>query len=154
MSYLDTPIEATVSKYTPNYSPDQIKQIVYDIGVISKENERLKIDVGSFRKQLKEHKERVGAVKEYIKGMMELDNHDVDEHIKEIADLLDITLTKRYAVDITVTYRGEVDIAIDQDIEDLEDQVSFDIHLGHGEGWEIEIEEDEVNIKHEEKWWM
>jgi hypothetical protein len=148
MTYLDTPIEATVSQYTPNYSPDQIKQMVYDLGVIAKENERLRLDIGSLRKQLNEGQAQVDAVGEYIKQCSS--SGDLTDELEHVAKLLDITLVNNYDVTITVTYRGTIEIPMDEDIEDFEDHISFEFSAPFSDEWNVDIYQEDIEIEHGE----
>jgi hypothetical protein len=156
MTYLDTPIEATVSQYRPadlsdeytTYSRDQIKQMVYDLGVIAKENERLRLDIGSLRKQLNEGQAMVDAVEEYIKQCSS--SGDLTDELEHIATLLDITLVNNYDVTITVTYRGTIEIPVDEDIEDFEQHIDFEFSAPFSDKWNVDIYQEDIEIEHEE----
>jgi hypothetical protein len=135
------------------YEPTR-DELSIKINTLLRDVERLDNELYIKRCSLNQLTEKIENVKGYI-----LDTHAMSEgflstELSDVAEILDINLTKRYAVDVTVTYRGEVEIAIGQDIEDLENQISFDLNVSNGDGWEIEIEQDEVNVKHEGKWWL
>ena len=144
MSYLDTPVDANVSHY---YSPDQIKQTIYDLDVMAKENERFRLDVGSIRKQFNEIKDQIGSVEEYIKKCSA--NGDLTDELEHVAKLLDITLTNKYSVNITVTYRGTIEVSADQNIENFHEHVDFEFSSPFSDEWEFDIYQDEVEI---DKW--
>jgi hypothetical protein len=129
------------------------EELSLQINTLQRDNERLQDNYSRVFNNKMEIDKKINSVRDYILNMYSIEP-DLDEHVVDIADLLDITLTKRYAVDITVTYRGEVEVAIGQDIKDLEDQISFDFNISRGDGWEIEIEQDDVKIKHEDRWWL
>jgi archaellum component FlaC len=129
------------------------EELSLQINTLQREVERLQNNYNRVFNNKVELDKKINSVRDYILNMYSIEP-DLDEYVVDIADLLDITLTKRYAVDITVTYRGEVEIAAGQDIKDLEDQISFDFNLDQGDGWEIEIEQDDVKIKHEDRWWL
>ena len=148
MTYLDTPIEATVSHYTPNYSSDQIKQMVYDLGAIAKENERLRLDAGALRKHLSEGQAMVESVEEYIKECSS--SGDLTDELEHVATLLDITLTNNYDVTITVTYQGTIEIPAGQDIESFEQHVDFEFSAPFSDEWEFDIYQDGVEIDYKE----
>ena len=148
MSYLDTPVDATVSHYTPNYSPDQIKQMVYDLGVIAKENERLRLDVGALRKHLNEGQAMVDAVGEYIKKCSS--SGDLTDELEHVAKLLDITLVNKYDVIITVTYHGTIEAPADADIESFEQHVDFEFSAPFSDEWEFDIYPSDTHIAYTE----
>jgi hypothetical protein len=159
MTYLDTPIEATVSQYRPadlsdeytTYSRDQIKQMVYDLGVIAKENERFRLDVGSLRKQLNEGQAMVDAVGEYIKQCSS--SGDMIEELEHVAKLLDITLVNKYDVTVTVKYRGTIEIPMDEDVEDFENHIRFEFSDPFSDNWNVDIYQDDIEINYDEVSW-
>jgi archaellum component FlaC len=107
------------------------------------------LTIGSLRKQLQEIEQRVESVKDYIKGMMELGEF-VSEDMNNVADLLDITLTKIYDVTITVEYRGTIEIPMDEDIDNFENHISFEFSAPFSDEWNVDIYENETDIKYEE----
>ena len=121
----DTPVDATVSHYTPNYSPDQIKQMVYDLGALAKENERLRLDVGSCRRQLMEKSGYIESAKDLILEAFEIDDFDKDLFVA-IAEALDIELTKELSVTINVTFSGTVTVPLGFDMDVIENHIEFD----------------------------
>ena len=151
MSYLDTPIDATVSHYTPNYSPDQIKQMVYDLGVIAKENERFRLDVGSLRKQLLECHTQISSVEEYIKQCSS--SGDLTDELEHVAKLLDISLVNKYDVTVTVKYCGTIEIPMDEDIEDFENHISFEFSAPFSDEWNVDIYQDDIEINYDDVNW-
>lgn len=157
MTYLDTPIDATVSAYRPavdlsdnytNYSRDQINQMQYDLGALAKENERFRLDVGSLRKQLNEGQAMVDAVGKYIKECSS--SGDLTDELEHVAKLLDITLVNKYDVTITVTYRGTIEVPADQNIESFDEHINFEFSAPFSDEWEFDIYQDEIEIDHEE----
>ena len=125
MSYLDTPVDATVSHHTPNYSPDQIKQMTYDLDVMAKENERLRLDVGSLRRQLMEKSGYIESAKDLILEAFEIDDFDKDLFVA-IAEALDIELTKELNVTINVSFSGTVTVPLGFDMDVIENHIEFD----------------------------
>ena len=134
------------------YEPTR-EELSIKINTLQRDNERLQDNYSRVFNNKMEIDKKINSVRDYILNMYSIEP-DLDEHVVDIADLLDITLARRYAVDITVTYRGEVEVPLNQKIEYLEDQISFDFNIYNGDGWEIEIEQDEVKVKHEERWWL
>jgi len=135
------------------YEPTR-DELSIKINTLLRDVERLDNELYLKRCSLNELTEKIENVKGYILDTYAMSEGFLSTELSDIAEILDINLTKRYAVDVTVKYRGEVEIAIGQDIEDLEDQISFDFNVSNGDGWEIEIEQDEVKVKHEGKWWL
>jgi hypothetical protein len=135
------------------YEPTR-DELSIKINTLLRDVERLDNELYLKRCSLNQLNEKIDNVKGYILDTYAMSEGFLSTELSDVAEILDINLTKRYAVDVTVTYRGEVEIAIGQDIEDLEDQISFDFNVSNGDGWEIEIEQDEVNVKHEGKWWL
>ena len=133
MTYLDTPIDATVSQYRPadlsdeytSYSRDQIKQMVYDLSVMSKENERFRLDVGSLRKQLNEGQACIESAKVILLEAFENDDFDKDS-FAAVAEALEIELTKEYNVTINVTYSGTITVPLGFDMDYVEDNIDFE----------------------------
>jgi len=135
------------------YEPTR-DELSIKINTLLRDVERLDNELYLKRCSLNQLTEKIDNVKEYILDTYLVSDKSLSEELYNVAEILDINLAKRYAVDVIVTYRGEVEIAIGQDIEDLEDQISFDFHVSNGDGWEIEIQQDEVKVKHEGKWWL
>jgi hypothetical protein len=135
------------------YEPTR-DELSIKINTLLRDVERLDNELYIKRCSLNQLTEKIDNVKEYILDTYLVSDKSLSEELYNVAEILDINLAKRYAVDVIVTYRGEVEIAIGQDIEDLENQISFDFNVSNGDGWEIEIEQDEVKVKHEGKWWL
>lgn len=125
MSYLDPPVDATVSDWIPVYSPDQVKQMAYDLGVISKENERLKLDVGSLRRQLMEKSRCIESAKDLIVEAFEIDDFDKDLFVA-IAEALEIELTQELSVTVNVSFSGTVTVPLGFDMSIIENQIEFE----------------------------
>jgi hypothetical protein len=135
------------------YEPTR-DELSIKINTLLRDVERLDNELYLKRSSLNQLTEKIDNVKEYILDTYLISDKSLSEELYNVAEILDIGLTKRYAVDITVTYRGEVEIAIGQDIEDLKNQISFDFNVSNGDGWEIEIEQDNVKVDHEGRWWL
>jgi hypothetical protein len=159
MSYLDTPIDATVSAYRPvdlsdeytSYSRDQIKQMVYDLGALAKENERFRLDVGSLRKQLIECHTQISSVEKYIKECSS--SGDLNDELEHVAKLLDITLVNKYDVTITVTYRGTIEIPMSENIDDYHNHIRFEFSDPFTDEWNVDIYEDDIEISYDDVNW-
>ena len=150
MTHLDTPIEATISEYSPTATSDQIKQMVYDLSRLEQHLEYKDSIINSFSKQLREHEERIDFVKEYVKSMYELGER-VSEDITRIVEILDITLTKKYDVTINPIYRGTIEIPMSADIEDFAEHISFEFSAPFSDEWSVDIYQEDIEIEHEEE---
>jgi hypothetical protein len=146
MTYLDTAVDANISHY---YSPDQIKQTIYDLDVMAKENERLRLDVGALRKHLNEGQACIESAKEIIIEAIKIDRIGKDVLIN-VAEALDITLVNNYDVTITVTYRGTIEVPADEDINDFDQHVNFEFSAPFSDEWEFDIYQEDLNIKYKE----
>ena len=127
------------------YSPDQIKQMAYDLGVIAKENEHLKNNIESLQntcsslgRQINERDMKIANAKLAILEAFDNDSFD-RENFEVVAEALEISLTKEVQVTINVTFSGTVDVPIGFDIEgSLENYIDFEATAS---GWgDVEIE--------------
>lgn len=157
MTYLDTPIDATVSAYRPavdlsddytNYSRNQINQMVYDLGALAKENERFRLDVGSLRKQLNEGQACIESAKVIILQAFEDDDFDKDV-VNNIAEALEIQLTKKYQVKINVMFSGTITAPIGLDEDDFGNDIEYSVSLNNwrnSDEMELDLYEDVIDF--------
>lgn len=125
-----TPTPASDPK---SYSPDVINR---DLDILAAEVERLKLDSGSFRRQLIERDAQIASVKDVILEAFDVDEFDKDV-VKSIAEALEIELTK--VVDITARafFSGTVTVPLGFDVEnDLETYIEFEAALNARLGYE------------------
>jgi hypothetical protein len=74
-------------------------------------------------KELMELKVKVDTVRDYL-----LENYQyMDDHAQEIADLLDLEMTKEVSVTVKVEFAVELAIKPNEDIGDIIDSLSFSI---------------------------
>ena len=149
MTYLDNPIEATVSEYSPTATSDQIKQMKYDLSRLEQQLEYKESIINSFTKQLREHEARLNGAKEIIIEAILIDRIGKNV-LMNVAEALDITLTKTYDVDISVIYRGQIEIPLDQDIDKLSDHIEFEFSDKGEDDWDVDIFQYDVDINYEE----
>ena len=74
-----------------------------------------------------------------VKGIYEdlaSDGEEITDTLREIARMLDISLTREVSVSVTVTFSGTATVPIDMPIDDIADDVSFSFD----EGWNSDIE--------------
>ena len=153
MTYLDTPVD-TSDAYT-YYSPDQVKQMAYDLGVMAKENETFRLDIVSLRNTISALQRQNSYGNNLIKNakVIILEAFDNDEFDKDaftaIAEALDISLTKEYEVTINVTFSGTVSVPLGFDMDcDLENYIRFEAsntRWGDGE-LECDLYSDGIDI--------
>jgi hypothetical protein len=131
MTYLDTPVD-TSDAYT-YYSPDQVKQMAYDLGVMAKENETFRLDIVSLRNTISALQRQNSYGNNLLANakviiLEAFDNDDFDKDVvTNIAEALDISLTKEYEVTINVTFSGTVSVPLGFDMDcDLENYIRFE----------------------------
>ena len=140
-----TPVDATVSHYAPKYSTDQIKQMEYDLGAIAKENERLRLDVGSLRRQLMEKSGYIESAKDLIVEAFEIDDFDKDLFIA-IAETLEIELTQELSVTINVSFSGTVTVPLGFDMDVIERHIDFEASTNSYTELECDLFTDSIDI--------
>ena len=133
-------------------TPNDRDDLIIQIDSLKSSMEIRDLTIGSLRKQLQEIEQRVESVKDYIKSMMELGEF-VSEDMNNVADLLDITLTKIYDVTITVEYRGTIEIPMDEDIDNFENHISFEFSAPFSDEWNVDIYQDDIEINYDEVSW-
>lgn len=153
MTYLDTPVD-TSDAYT-YYSPDQVKQMAYDLGVMAKENETFRLDIVSLRNTISALQRQNSYGNNLLANakviiLEAFDNDDFDKDVvTNIAEALDISLTKEYEVTINVTFSGTVSVPLGFDIEgDLENYIDFEARTnGYGsEDIECDLFSDGIDV--------
>jgi hypothetical protein len=105
--------------------------------------------ISGYRKQLLEATTKIYYVKEHIKSMYEVEEY-IPTDITVIADMLDISLTKQYAVEIHVVYRGNIEMPLDAEINDIEDHIEFSFSDRGADDWEVDIFQYDLSIDAEE----
>jgi hypothetical protein len=75
------------------------------------------------QEELAELKRKVESVREYLIESY----HDLDDHAQEIADLLDLELTRDVLVTVTVEWEVQLSVKPGDDIGDIVDNLSFSI---------------------------
>lgn len=149
MTYLDTPIEATVSEYSPTATSDQVKQMTYDLDRLKQHLEYKDSIINSFTKQLREHEARISGAKEIIIEAIAIDCIGKNV-LMNVAEALDITLTKTYDMHISVIYRGTVEIPLDEDISNFSDHVEFEFSDKGEDDWDVDIFQYDVDVNWDE----
>ena len=85
-----------------------------------------------------EYQTKIKNVEGHIKDMWDM-NGEVDDDVKYIAEMLDITLTKTMNVCFTVEFSGTVEVPLGMDTDDLESEIDFEYRAGYGDAeWDLE----------------
>jgi SMC interacting uncharacterized protein involved in chromosome segregation len=122
----------------PTYSPDQIKQMAYDLEKMKDNIETLQNTCSALGRQINERDMKIDNARLAI--LEAFDNESFDrENFEVVAEALEISLTKEVQVTINVTFSGTVDVPIGFDIEgDLENYIDFEATAS---GWgNVDIE--------------
>jgi hypothetical protein len=164
MTYLDTPIDATVSAYRPavdlsddytHYSRDQIKQMVYDLGALAKENETFRLDIVSLRNTISALQRQNSYKDNLISNakVLIVEAFDGDEFGKDvvnnIAEALEIQLTKEYKVKINVMFSGTITAPIGLDEDDFGNDIEYSASLNNwrnSDEMELDLYEDVIDF--------
>lgn len=136
VTLLDAPV--------PNDRDDLIIQIQNLTGKL----ENSEMYRGSFQRQLEEMKAKIGNVKGFIADLYSM-NGDIADDIKEIAEMLDIELTKAITGTATFEISFTAQVPLDFDTSDFE--LSFDVNCDSYEADDFEWNEDDTNIECEEE---
>lgn len=129
--------------------PDNRDSLVFQIDSLKSSLELKDSTINSLRKQLNELRIRIDSVKNYISSMHEL-GEEVSDDLISIAELLDISLTRQYAVEIHVVYRGNIEMPLDAEINDIEDHIEFSFSDRGADDWEVDIFQYDLSIDAEE----
>ena len=143
MTYLDTPIDATVSQWpsaTASYG-----DLCDFYNAYHDSAETMKGDIESLNNTISVLRRQNSYANNLIENakcaiLEAFDNESFDrENMEVIAEALEVSLTKEYNVTINVTFSGTVDVPIGFDIEgELENYVDFEATAS---GWgNVEIE--------------
>jgi SMC interacting uncharacterized protein involved in chromosome segregation len=129
---------STLANQTYKYSPDQVKQMEYDLEKMKDNIEILQNTCSSLGRQINERDMKIDNARLAI--LEAFDNESFDrENFEVVAEALEISLTKEVQVTINVTFSGTVDVPIGFDIEgSLENYVDFEATAS---GWgNVDIE--------------
>lgn len=143
MTYLDTPVDATVSQWpsaTVSYGDMCDFYNAYHDSA-----ETMKGDIESLRNTISSLQRQNSYANNLLDNarlaiLEAIDNEDFDrKNFEVVAEALDISLTKEVNVTINVTFSGTVDVPLGFDIEgDLERYIDFEATAS---GWgNVEIE--------------
>jgi len=153
MTYLDTPVDATASQWPSgnvaygtlcdfyNAYHDSVETMKGDI-------ESLNNSISVLRRQNSYANNLLANAKVII--LEAFDNDDFDKDVvTNIAEALDLSLTKEYQVTINVTFSGTVSVPLGFDTEgDLENYINFDATAS---GWgneevECDLFSDDIDV--------
>lgn len=109
----------------PAYSHDQVKQAMYDLEVAKKDLEEANRRNGACSRIVSDNKDAINNVKTLIQEAFESDEFD-KELVTNIAEALEIELTKDYDVTINVSFSGIITAPIGFDIDEIENYLNFE----------------------------
>jgi len=102
----------------------------------------------SYQRQLSEIQMKVDAVKGYIADLYST-NGEIDDDIKQIAEYLDIELTKSVTGTATFEISFTAEVPLDFDTDDFE--LSFDVNCDSYEADNFEWSEENVDVDCEDE---
>ena len=157
MTYLDTPVDATVSQWPSasvsygdmcdfyNAYHDSVETMKGDI-------ESLRNTISALQRQNSYANNLLANAKVIILESFKDDEFGKD-NFTAVAEALDITLVNNYDVTITVTYRGTIEIPMDEDIDNFENHISFEFSAPFSDEWNVDIYQDDIEINYDEVSW-
>jgi hypothetical protein len=131
------------------YEPTR-DELSIKINTLLRDVERLDNELYLKRCSLNQLTEKIDNVKEYILDTYLVSDKSLSTELYNVAEILDIGLTKRYDVDINVIYRGTVEIPLDQDIDKLSDHIEFEFSDKGEDDWDVDIFQYDVNVNWDE----
>jgi hypothetical protein len=105
--------------------------------------------INSFTKQLREHEARLHGAKEIIIEAILIDRIGKNV-LMNVAEALDITLTKKYDITISPIYRGTIEIPLGENIDKLLDHIEFEFSDKGEDDWDVDIFQHDIDIDYEE----
>lgn len=141
---MTTPVDATITTYTPEPT---VSELSLQINTLQREVERLQ---GNFDRTLARSREletKISNVRGHIFDMYSM-NGSVDDDIKEIAGLLDITLMKEIQGTALCEISWTAQVPLDFDADDFE--ISFDVNCETYEAEDFDYNEDNTEVSGED----
>lgn len=128
--------------------PNDRDDLIIQIQTLTGKLENSEMYRGSFQRQLEEMKAKIGNVKGFIADLYSM-NGELDDDIKEIAEMLDIELTKAITGTATFQISFTAQVPLDFDTDDFE--LSFDVNCDSYEADDFEWTEEDTDIECEEE---
>ena len=124
------------------------EQMLAQIQNLTTKLENTEMARNSFQRQLSEISMKVDAVKGYIADIYS-SNGEIDDDIKQIAEYLDIELTKSITGTATFQISFTAEVPLDFDTDDFE--LSFDVNCDSYEADNFEWSEEDVDVDCEDE---
>ena len=124
------------------------EQMLAQIQNLTTRLENAEMARNSFQRQLSEISMKVDAVKGFIADIYS-SNGDIDDDIKQIAEYLDIELTKSITGTATFQISFTAQVPLDFDADDLE--ISFSAECDSYEAEDFEWNEDDTTVEAEDE---
>ena len=139
----EQPMLVTISDYVPNDRDDLIIQIEN----LKAENLRLTNNWEYVRNQFNELRTQIKNVEGAIRDFYS-ENGDVSEELVQIAELLNITLTKRISGTASFEISWSANVPLDFDASDFE--ISFDVDCEPYEAEDFDWQEENTEVNGED----
>jgi chromosome segregation ATPase len=133
--------------FFPTSTPATIKEMQDKIDEMTNSLSISENQKAAFYRQMTEMRDQISSVKRYITNLYSMYG-EIDEDIKEIAELLEIELTRRVEGTATIDISFSFDAPLDFDIDDFE--LSVDVTEDSIEATNFDWNEDNVSIQCEE----
>lgn len=142
MTAFDTPVDATVTPYVQTYD-ELLSEVISLKSNLTSMTSNWEYASGKQRELV----QKIANVKGHIFDMYSM-NGEVDDDIKEIARLLDITLMKEIAGTATFEISWTAQVPLDFDADDFE--ITFDVNCETYEAEEFDWNEDNCEVNGED----
>ena len=148
MTAFDTPVDAIVTPYLAEETKDEaIARLESKVITLESNLTSMTSNWEYQRNAATELRQKIANVKGYFFDLYSM-NGNIEEEIKEIAELLDITLTKEIQGTATYEISWTASVPLDFDADDFE--ISFDVNCDTYEAEEFDWNEDNCEVSGEE----
>lgn len=126
---------------------DKIIELQNALDTAKAENLRLEQNMDSFRSQTLDYQRKIKNVEGVIRDYYS-ENGEVSEELTQIAELLEITITKRISGTATFEISWSASVPLDFDADDFE--ISFDVDCESYEADDFEWHEESTEVNGED----
>ena len=127
--------------------PNDRDDLIIQIDTLKAENLRLEQNMDSFRSQTLDYQRKIKNVEGVIRDYYS-ENGEVSEELTQIAELLEITITKRISGTATFEISWSASVPLDFDASDFE--ISFDVDCESYEADDFEWHEESTEVNGED----
>ena len=130
------------------YNPTEaIGSVHTDMTTLANKNAELRSRIEAYSNTIAGYAAKILNVKEYITEVYMEDSGDISDELKHIAELLEITLTKRIAGTASINITWEAQVPLDFHPDDLD--LSFSVDANNYEIEDFSYNEDGIDIEPE-----